>query len=306
LVEGCYIVRYMLFIDRPDGKKVRQAHALNAVMPYMMRGRNQSAVYYEKDLDVENALRLVRAKNAAIKSQAEAPDHDRYSLFSLALAALVRTVAMRPELNRFIHGRALYQRNDIVVSFIVKQKLTEDAPEGSAKVFFEPGDDLDAVTQKVNKAIAYVREVGEGGDGERIAKIAHAIPGGKALLIGTYRLLDKINLAPWALIKTDPLYSTVYFANLGSIGLDAPFHHLYEWGNASFFVVMGKLTQKEGHHGTFGTKRHFINFKVTMDERISDGLYFARSASVYYRLMARPELLELPMDQAKAMLENGL
>ena len=300
-----YIVRTMLFIDRPDGKKVRQSHALNAIMPYMMRGRNESAVYYDKELDVENALKHIRAKNSALKAQDESPDQDRYSLFSLALAALVRMVALRPGLNRFIHGRALYQRNDIVISFIVKQKMTEDAPEGSAKVFFDPGDDLDAVTQKVNKAIAYVRELGEGGDGERIAKLAHAIPGGKALVIGAYRLLDRINLAPWALIKTDPLYATAYFANLGSIGLDTPFHHLYEWGNASLFVVMGKLTQKEGHHGAFGARHHFINFKVTLDERIADGLYFARSASVYYRLLARPELLEMPLEQARALIESG-
>ena len=296
----------MLFIDRPDGTRVRQAHALNAVMPYMMRGRNQSAVYYGKDVDVENALRHIRAKNSSLKAQNGTADPERYSIFSLALAAFVRTVAIRPELNRFIHGRALYQRSHIVASFIVKQKMTEEAPEGSAKVFFEPGDNLDEVTRKVNRAIAHVRELGEGGDGEKIAKVAHGIMGGKALLIGAYRILDRVNLAPWALIRTDPLYSTAYFANLGSIGLDAPFHHLYEWGNASFFVVMGKLTQRDGHHGSFGTKRHFMEFKATVDERITDGLYFARSASVFYRLMARPELLETSLDEARDILESGL
>lgn len=295
----------MLFIDRPDGKKVRQAHALNALMPYMMRGRNQSAVYYEKDVDVENILRFVRARNSGLKNQNENSGQDRYSLFSLVLAAMVRTMAIRPELNRFIHGKALYQHNDITMSFIVKQKMTEEAPEGSAKVVFKPEDDLDEVTLKVNKAINYVREVGEGGDGEKIAKLAHSIPGAKALLIGLYRILDRFNLAPKGLIEVDPFYATLFFANLGSIGLDAPFHHLYEWGTISFFVVMGKLTQKDSHHGPFGTKHHFINFKVTVDERISDGLYFARSASVFYRLIANPELLDMPLEQAKALLEKG-
>jgi len=290
----------MLFIDRPDGKKVRGTHALNAMMPYMMRGRNESAVYYEKEIDVENALRHVRFKNSSTGE-----DNDRYSIFSLFLAAAVRTVALRPELNRFIHRRALYQRNHIALSFIVKQKLTEEAPEGNAKVFFEPGDDLEEVTRKVNQAIAYVREHGEGGSGEQLAKAAHSIPCGKALVIGLYRLLDRFNLAPWTLIKTDPLYATAYLANLGSIGLDTPYHHLYEWGNASFFIVLGKLTQKDGHHGAFGSKRHFINLKVTLDERISDGLYFARSASVFARLLARPELLEMSLNQAEAILSGG-
>lgn len=296
----------MLFIDRPDGKKIRQDHALSALMPYMMRGRNQSAVYYEKDFDVENALRHVKVKNSTLKAREMTPDQDRYSLFSLILAAIVKTVAIRPELNRFIHGRALYQRKDIVLSFIVKQKMTEEAPEGSAKVFFAPGDDLDEVTRKINQAVEHVRREGEGGEGERLAKFAHGVPGAKALLIGVYRLLDRINLAPTALIRADPLYATLFFANLGSLGLDAPFHHLYEWGNASIFVVMGKLSQKEGHHGGSGAQRHFINLKVTLDERITDGLHFARIASVFSRLIARPELLDLPLEEAKAVLGNGI
>lgn len=290
----------MLFIDRPDGKRIAQSHALNAMMPYMMKGRNESAVYYEKEIDMENALRHVRAKNAVL----DGIDQERYSLFALVLAVAVRTLALRPELNRFIHGRALYQRNHIALSFIVKQKMTEDAPEANAKVFFDPEDDLEEVTRKVNQAIAYAREYGEG-DGERIAKLAHAIPGGKAFVMGAYRLLDRVNLAPWSLIKTDPLFATAYFANLGSIGLDTPFHHLYEWGNASFFVVLGKLIQKEGRHGSFGPKHHFINFKLTIDERISEGLYFARSASMFGRLLVRPDLLEVSLDEASEILKNG-
>jgi hypothetical protein len=295
----------MLFIDRPDGVRLRQKHPLNALMPYMMRGRNESAVYYQKELDVENVLRLVRTKNAAMKARESGEEQDRYSLFSVAMAAVVRTLAIRPELNRFIHGRALYQRKDIVISFIVKQRMAEEAPEGSARIRFAPEDDLEAVTQKVNNAIAHIREVGEGGEGERIARVAHSIPGAKALVMGLYRLFDRFNLAPKALLEADPLFATCYFANLGSIGLDTPFHHLYEWGNASFFVVMGKLMQKESHRGAAGARRHFIDFKVTLDERISDGLYFARSASVFYRLLDKPELLEMPLGEAKAILQSG-
>jgi hypothetical protein len=291
----------MLFIDRPDGRRLRQDHALNAVMPYMMPGRNQSAVYYGRDIDLENALRHVRAKNQAAEDAADGAE-ERFSLFGLVLAAVVRTIALKPQLNRFIHGRSLYQRNGIVLSFIVKQKLTEEAPEGSAKIFFEPQDGLETVSRKVNEAIAYVRRMGEGGEGEKIAKAAHAVPGGKALLIGAYRLLDRLNLAPWALLKTDPLYASAYFANLGSLGLDAPYHHLYEWGNASFFIVMGKLQQDDGRRGRFGPGHHFVNFKVTLDERIADGLYFARAASIFSRLLARPELLELELDQARTLL----
>lgn len=36
------------------------------------------------------------------------------------------------------------------------------------------------------------------------------------------------------------MYASVFFANLGSLGLDAVYHHMYEWGNAPFFIVVGK------------------------------------------------------------------
>ncbi len=295
----------MLFYDRPDGKKIKQPHAMNALMPYMMRGRNESAVYYEKDIDMENALRYIRQKNSALAPSSQSLKAEyRYSLFGLVLAAAVRTVALRPELNRFIHTRGLYQRNHIAISFIVKQKMTEEAPEANAKVFFEPADTLDSVTEKINAAIRHAREYGEGGDGEKIAKIAHSIPGGKALIMALYRFLDRFNIAPLALIKTDPLYSTAYFANLGSIGLDTPYHHLYEWGNASIFVVLGKLFQKETRQGSSYAHHHYINFKVTLDERISDGLYFARSAALFARFFSHPELLELPLDELRELLKK--
>lgn len=295
----------MLFYDRPDGKKIKQPHAMNALMPYMMRGRNESAVYYEKDIDMENALHYIRGKNSALASSSQSSNAEySYSLFGLVLAALVRTVALRPELNRFIHKRGLYQRNHIAISFIVKQKMTEEAPEANAKVFFEPADTLDSVTKKINAAIRHAREYGEGGDGEKIAKLAHSIPGGKALMMALYRFLDRFNIAPWALIKTDPLYSTAYFANLGSIGLDAPYHHLYEWGNASIFVVLGRLFQKETIQGSPYTHHHYINFKVTLDERISDGLYFARSVALFARFFSHPELLQLPLDEVRELLKK--
>lgn len=300
----------MIFIDRSDGEKIRQRHPLNAIMPYMMPGRNESAVYYERQLDMENALRHIKSRNTMLRKLGEEAGPERadvegnYSLFALVLAAAVRTIALRPELNRFIHGRALYQRNHIALSFIVKQKMTEEAPEANAKVFFDPEDTLQQVTGKVNRAINSVRETGEA-EGERIAKFAQSIPGGRAVMIGAYRLLDRINLAPRALIKADPLYASAYFANLGSIGLDAPYHHLYEWGNASIFVVMGKLAQREIRHGSYSSKRHFMEFKVTIDERISEGLYFARSASIFTRLIGNPELLDMPLAEVETLLKGA-
>jgi len=276
----------MLFVDRPDGRRVRGLKAFQAVMPYLLRGRNESAVYFEKDFDVENAIRYVHAKNVASNST-------RFSLFGVFLAAALRTVAEKPDLNRFVHRRGIYAREEIAFSFVVKKRLAEEAEETNAKIRFDPSDTIDEAMGRIDTAIAFAKSEVEGAD-DREVRIAHSIPGGKACVTGLFRLLDRFNIAPAWMIKNDPLFSTAYFANLGSLGLDAPYHHLYEWGTASIFVVIGRMFTKEGSRGESQTgRRHFINIKVTVDERISEGIYFAHAASLFQRLVQKPELLEV-------------
>ncbi len=288
----------MLFRDRCDGTRVRGQLALNALMPYMMRGRNESAVYYEKEINVENALSYLKKLKMA---QTTKEDQDRFTLFSIIITAAMKTMALYPWLNRFIHRRAMYQRKYLIFSFIVKQHFDPEAPEVNARLFLNPDDSFETVSTKIRSAILSARTLGEG-DGERFANIFHRIPGGKALLIGIYRLLDRFNLAPWSLIKMDPFYSSIYFANLGSLGLNAPYHHLYEWGNTSIFLVIGKMFSKELWHGGIRTRQRYIDLRVTLDERIADGYIFAETASAFYRMLSNPELLELPLDALRRAL----
>jgi hypothetical protein len=289
----------MIFRDRCDGTRVTGQLALNALMPYMMRGRNESAVYYEKEINIENALAYLKKLKMAQETKA---DQDSFTLFGLIITAALKTMALYPRLNRFIHRKALYQRKYIAFSFIVKQRFDPDAPEVNAKIFFEPDDPFQTVSSKINAAILDAREQGKG-DGERFANIFHKIPGGKALMMTVYRFLEYFNIAPWGLIRMDPLYSSVYFANLGSIGLNAPYHHLYEWGNTSIFLVIGKMFSKELWHGGTRVRQRYIDLRVTLDERIADGYLFAEAASAFYRMLSHPELLELPLDTLRGAFD---
>lgn len=277
----------MLFFDRSDGRRARDKKSLNGIMPYLMRGRNESAIYFSKDLDVENAVRYVHRKNAELEEQ-------RYSLFGLILAAAVRTVAEKPELNRFVHRRGIYERNSLSFSFIVKKELTESADEANAKIFFEPSDTAERVMERFNAEVERARGE-EPGASESEIRAVSGIPGGKALASSLFRLLDCFNIAPPSMIRSDPLFTSIYFANLGSIGLDAPFHHLYEWGTASIFIVLGRMFQREvPKPNGAASPRHFITMCATVDERVSDAIYFAHSASLFQRYLLHPELLELP------------
>ena len=41
--------------------------------------------------------------------------------------------------------------------------------------------------------------------------------------------------------------------------------------------------------------RKMVDVGITMDERIADGMYFARSIKVLQQILSKPELLDIPM-----------
>jgi hypothetical protein len=286
----------MLFYDRSDGRRVRALRSFDAILPYVIRKRNEAAVLFSKDIDVEAAMAYTRRMNSKVAkasgSGQDSAQAERYSLFGVLIAALVRTIALKPRLNRFVHHRGVYQRSGIAVSFIVKKSFTEALSEGHAKVRFGPEECIDGVMEKIGLGIDAARR-GESGPDDREYGLAHRLPLGKAVFSGFFRFLDRFNIAPPAMIEADPLFTTVYVANLGSIGLDTPYHHLYEWGTASVFMVIGRMFQKEARHGSGGPElRHYVNIKFTIDERIAEGIYFAHAAALFQKLVGKPELLE--------------
>jgi hypothetical protein len=92
------------------------------------------------------------------------------------------------------------------------------------------------------------------------------------------RWLDGINLMPRFMIESDPLYTSLFVANLGSVGLDRTSHHLYEYGTAAMFGAMG-TPRKQLLPDRAGTPvvRDIMEVRWSLDERVNDGLYCARS-----------------------------
>jgi pyruvate/2-oxoglutarate dehydrogenase complex dihydrolipoamide acyltransferase (E2) component len=74
---------------------------------------------------------------------------------------------------------------------------------------------------------------------------------------------------------TDPMYTSAFVANLGSIKIDAAYHHLYEHGNCPLFVTIGQVTSEPAVVAGALVARPTLRY--TFDERVEDGLYAARS-----------------------------
>ena len=120
-------------------------------------------------------------------------------------------------------------------------------------------------------------------------KILLALPGFLlAFLIGVLRRLYAIGLAPRGLVDTDPLYTSAFVANLGSIKIDAAYHHLYEHGNCPLFVTIGQIAPRPVVDGERVVVRPQLTLRYTFDERVEDGLYCAKSLQLLAQRIEDP------------------
>ena len=278
--------------DRADGVLV-DVPPLRRIMPYLMRGRTESVVFFEQHIECDALLAWLDRTNAT------RPASERITLFHVLLAAIARTFRLRPELNRFVAGRRTYQRNDISLSFVVKEAMRDDGREYEALIRFTGEESLDEVRRMVSGAVERERggSAGTGrGGADRMVDFFASWP--RPVLNAIARLvtvLDYHGRLPGAFRDEVPLFTSAYVVNTGSIGIDAPFHHLYEVGTASVFVSIGRVSRRpvvDEHDDV--VVRSFVDLVYTLDERASDGFYFARTAEVFRRLVSEPELLARP------------
>lgn len=273
--------------DRCDGVRLRKLSSFRKMFPYMMPTRTESVIFHSQRLKVGRTLAWLKAANAGRE--------ERISFFHVVLAACVRTLALRPEANRFVAGRRIYQRRAIELSFVVKRELTEQAGETTVKIAFDPRATVAEVAARVNGVVAETRGKASSrdeGTADLIAKLPRCLA---RLAFAGVRTLDYFGRLPASFIRGDTLYTSVFLANLGSIGLDAVLHHMYEWGTAAFFIVVGRR-KKEPVAGTDGALevQDVVDMTVSIDERITDGFYYANTIRLLSRLIENPAELEAP------------
>lgn len=276
------------FGDRYDGRLLRKINHFQRFFPYIMPKRTESVVYSSHQINVENVMSYLKTKNKEMKNR-------KMTLFHVCVSAIVRVLAQKPRINRFIVGKRIFARNSYDISFIIKKELTEASKEITAKVSFDPYDTIEDISAKLSKHIEEYKNLENKSD-DSLIKFVMKLPRFFInFILWILRNLDYYGLMPKSIIKMDPLYSSVFIANLGSIGLDAPFHHLYEWGTTSVFIVLGKIHKSPiiEEDGTISVK-NVVNVTFTLDERISDGVYYSKSIELFKHYMENPQELEKP------------
>ena len=278
------------FGDRHDGKLLKKIDPFYKIVPYIMKTRVDSQVFFDDKIvldKTEKYLKDVREQNINIR------------FLHIVCAAIIRTIAQKPRINRFVSGRKLYARNGIYISLAVKKDMSEESPETTVKVKFEPTDTIYDVVDKVNEVIKENQGQEVNNDTDKTAKLIMMCP--RFLVKGIVAFvnwLDKRGRMPKALNRVSPFHTSLFITDMGSLGVQPVYHHIYEFGTTSIFVAFGlKNKEKYIDRNNNINERKFINLKVVVDERICDGFYYAKAFRIFRRYMENPHLLETPPEK---------
>lgn len=278
--------------DRKDGVKLRKLDSMHYIMPLIFPKRCESEIYVHERINLTKTNSYIREKNA------EKPEIN-YSLLQIITAAMLKTIVLRPQLNRFVASPNIYQRKGLSAAFIVKTSHTDDAEEAMAFVEVEETDTLDIIKRKIAEQIEACKDEGNKDSSQKAMDFVAVLPAFIRRFIGfVVRSLDRRGKIPKFMIANDPHYASLFISQLGSIKLDAAYHHLTDWGTNSFFMTIGQKKMRP-YHDALGnvTMKSSIDLGFTVDERIADGFYFARCLKLFKKLLEHPELLEKPFNE---------
>ena len=260
-----------MFGRRSDGRRLKTIPTFFKVIPCIMPERDDSQVYFKQDIVLSNL-------DAYIDKKSE---------------AMVRIIAERPYLNRFAMNGSLYARNKIYVSLVIKKNFSDEGTETSIKLSFDGTENIFEIKEKLDSAIEKNKDNAVTNNTDNLAKALSLIPGGAIrLAVKFLTFLDKHGIMPKSIIEASPFHTSVFLTNVGSLGIDSIYHHLYNFGTTSMFFAMGKKKKSYVYDDDEIHEEKCITLAFVGDERICDGYYYATSFKQLSKYLKKPELLE--------------
>lgn len=281
-----------MFGRRADGRVLKEIDPIIALTPYLMPMRCDAQVILNYKVDYERLARyIVQKGNEGYK----------FTFMELLIAAYVRTVSELPEINRFVSNKRLYARTQLTASFaLLKETQEVDAiEENTVKCHFDPRDTIYDVAERVNNAIAQNRREEADNATLKVAKLLLR-PALANTVVFLGRALDRYGVLPKYIMEASPFHTSLFITHMGSIGMPAVNHHIYNFGTTSLFLSLGSVERQTviGSDGKAARKR-YLPIGITADERICAGAMYARMVNRMMHYLNNPELLEAPPETVR-------
>lgn len=275
--------------DRKDGRRLRTLPPMTRLMPFIMPNRYDACNYFTTSFDVTEADRYCHKKNRE--------GFENFNFMHLLIAAYVRAVSQYPAINRYISGQRVYARNEITVVMTIKKSMKIESPDTCIKVTFAPDDTAEEIYEKFNRVVQENQADEQSkSDFDGIMDFFTKFP--RPLLRGVVRFVKWLDYHTICVLPDLPFYGSMIITSMGSLGIPAIYHHLYDFGNLPVFLSFGKKYFKPEvlSDGTPTRKKH-IDLKVVTDERICDGFYYAAAFKYINKLIEHPEMLDVRPEQ---------
>lgn len=274
------------WFQRKDGESIQnRLKDGRKFLPYILGPATESWILWEEIIKIQPALDFIDKWNE------EHPPELKLTLHSLLLRACAKAYPLNPRMNRFLAGNEYYQRDGIHISFSAKKEFSESAGLLIFKRRFEPHETIEEMLLALREMINRDRKA-TNSDQEKETSSLLRLP--RPLLelgmVGV-RALDYFNLLPHSFIEHNPLFAGMFISNLGSLGMNSGWHHLYKFGNVSLFGVMGSPYEAPVVENGHVVAKKVCSLKWTFDERIEDGLNAGRAAGTVTRFLEAPETL---------------
>ena len=275
-----------MFGHRSDGKELKNLSPIFKIMPSVMKERCDAQVYFNQDINITPMENYIAKK---------AEEGIKLSILDIVFAAVVRIIAERPQLNRFCVNGRTYARNDITISLAIKKSLTDGGEETNIKPYFTGNETIFEVRQILQDLIEENKKVETQNSMDKFVNFINKIPTSVIkFIVSRLVAMDKRGHLPKSIIKLSPFHTSAYITNVGSLGINSIYHHIYNFGTTSLFFAMGKKKKSFIYEDDEIREEKAINVAFVGDERICDGYYFASSFRQLYKYLMHPELLETP------------
>lgn len=273
-----------MFGLRSDGRKVKSLDPLFRVIPHVMKERSDAHVYFVQDIPVKTLDEYIAKKEE---------EGIKISYMNIIYAALVRMLAEKPSLNRFVMDGRTYARHGIHISLAIKKGMTEEAAETTIKLPFTGSENIFEVKERLDSAVIKNKDLATENNTDKLVKLLSYVPDWLyKLIVNILMYLDKHGMMPKAIIDLSPFHTSAFLTNVGSLGIDAIYHHLYNFGTTGIFLAMGKKKKSYIYEDDDIVQEKSISLAWVADERICDGFYYANALKSFYRYLKKPELLE--------------
>ena len=271
-------------------RRVKTVPPMQVVIPYIMVDRVGSQNFITDTVEIERLEKYMKEKQAEGMSN--------ISMMHIMIAAYVRLVSQRPQLNRFIRGQRIWTRRNVEISLTIKKEMLLESPDTVVKITVPPDATLKDVYEALNEKIVSYRE-NPGGDFDKTAKVLTYLPGLLfKFVVASLRFLDYFGLMPRFIAKVSPFHCSYFITSMGSLGIPPIYHHLYDFGTCPVFFAFGakRRAYEPDSEGNI-KKKQYMDFTFVLDERICDGYYYASSLRLLKQIIRNPAQLDNPPEK---------